>query len=197
MGGRHPAGSQSKWQEWQVEGAGPCVYFCVSLCAGASKWKQGSWGFTCSTHVLTGPPSANGPTPWAQPPPQSPHSTQQFLYSISGFNLVNVAPLCSRPWTDVWQLKDSHLLSLTLCQRSWEWPSLLQEVRSTENCEGFSSWLISILRLREKLYDVWVGSSGKYWYLPLLLKKQFFVHNFHRHGNKSVWDYFSYLFLYA
>lgn len=103
-----------------------CVRVCVCLCA--SKWEQGlgDGGFTCSTHVLTGriPP----PHP-SDDPTQSHAAPNSFFYSISEFNLASAAPFCSRPWADVWQLKDSHLLSLTRCQRSWEWPSLMQEVR--------------------------------------------------------------------
>ncbi len=122
---------QSQSDRWRGL-AHVCVCVCVCLCASASKWEQGLGDGGSPVLLMSwqvGSSLCHRPHPRAQPPPPSPHTApNSFFYSISGFNLVSAAPLCSCPWADVWQLKDSHLLSLTRGQRSGEWPSLMQEV---------------------------------------------------------------------
>lgn len=143
--GKHPAGSQSQWQSDRWRGLAPNVCFLrVCLYASASKCEQGLGDGGSPVQLMSwqvGPPPPSLPKTLTPPHILSPNTATQgptsfpdsFFYSISGFNLVGAAPLRSRPWADVWQLKDSHLLSLNWCQRSWEWPSPMQEeVRTVE-----------------------------------------------------------------
>lgn len=107
------------------------VWVCKQIPAGA----LGTGGFTCSAHVLTGRtlPSYHHPHPILhkkkkrrrpRPPPTHPPTQPQPLISqpplLQQGSVWSAQTLqCCRLWADVWRLKDSHLPSLTRCQRSW------------------------------------------------------------------------------
>lgn len=84
-GGRHPAGSKTKWQSDRWRGLARvciCVCPCVQKQTNERRALGGSPVPLMSWQVGPPPPATptSGPTPRAQPPPpQSPHSTQQFL----------------------------------------------------------------------------------------------------------------------
>lgn len=55
-----------------------------------------------------------------------------------------------------WQLKDYHLLSLTACQRSWEWLSLLWEVQGGLHCRVSVNFTILLLEANGSIDTVWL-----------------------------------------
>lgn len=155
--GKHPAGSQSQWQSDRWRGLAPNVCFLrVCLYASASKCEQGLGDGGSPVQLMSwqvGPPPPSLPKTLTPPHILSPNTATQgptsfpdsFFYSISGFNLVGAAPLRSRPWADVWQLKDSHLVILV----PEELGMAVSNAGRSENCWGFDSWSISTLRVRE------------------------------------------------
>lgn len=86
---------------------------------------------TCSARVLTGKipflPKTPPPAQLLPDPRVSFISSQGSVWSAKPPLMFWFVGRCSEACR--WQLKDSHLLSLTLRQRSWEWLSLLQEVQ--------------------------------------------------------------------
>lgn len=86
---------------------------------------------TCSARVLTSKipflPKTPPPAQLLPDPTVSFISSQGSVWSAKPPLMFWFVGRCSEACR--WQLKDSHLLSLTLCQRSWEWLSLLQEVQ--------------------------------------------------------------------
>lgn len=112
----------------RVTGGAVCVWLQQN------KSRQGlrdGGALTCSARVLTSKipflPKTPPPAQLLPDPTVSFISSQGSVWSAKPPLMFWFVGRCSEACR--WQLKDSHLLSLTLCQRSWEWLSLLQEVQ--------------------------------------------------------------------
>lgn len=126
-----------------------------------------------------GPPANLYPphttTPASHPAP--PNLSQPLLFSPSVQSGPS-SPFTLPSWADVWQLKDSHLLSLTRCQRSWEWPTPQQEVRGMCLVSRLHFLVGFHIQGRTALLDICIGSSGKYRYWPSLKERRVLFSSF-------------------